>query len=71
MNIFGDIDIIQQLESIIKNIKENEERKNIIYAYYQKTGLVPKECDCERGISRIHCKKCNGCGYILVEKVGE
>lgn len=68
MNIFGDIDIIQNLESIIKSIKENEERKLIIYAYHLKTGLVPKECDCERGTARIHCKKCNSSGYILIEK---
>ena len=42
-------------------------RKNIILAYYFETKKKPKQCDCEKGIERINCKKCNGTGYILVE----
>lgn len=67
MNLFGEIDIVNALKEIITNIEENQERKNIILAYYFETKKKPKQCDCEKGIERINCKKCNGTGYILVE----
>lgn len=71
MNIFNDFEIINQLETIIKNLKENEERKNMIFAYYLKTGLTPENCSCEEGLNRVRCKKCNGTGYILINKKDE
>ena len=67
MNLFKEIDIINTLKEIITNIEENQERKNIIFAYYLETKKKPKQCDCEKGIERLKCKKCNGTGYILIE----
>lgn len=66
MNLFGETDIINTLKEIITNIEENQERKNIILAYYLETKKKPKQCDCKKGLDRINCKKCNGTGYILV-----
>ena len=68
MNLFGEIDIINTLKEIITNIEENQERKNVIFAYYLETKKKPKQCDCGKGLERLHCKKCNGTGYILVEE---
>lgn len=69
MNLmFNELEIVNQLKTIIKSIEENEGRKNIILAYHLKTGLVPKECNCKKGIERLKCKECEGTGYILVEK---
>lgn len=67
MNLFGEIDIINTLKDIITNIEENQERKNIILAYYLETGKKPKECTCKKGIERIKCEMCKGTGYILVK----
>lgn len=67
-DIFSDIEIIQKLRKIADSLEENEIMKNQLYAYITKTGLYPIQCDCERGIERIKCKKCGGYGYILVKK---
>ena len=66
-NLFGEVDIINNLKMIITSMEENEERKQIIYAYYLETKKKAVECDCERGMSRIKCPKCKGAGYYLVE----
>lgn len=66
MNIFGEIDIIQNLRTIVTSMEENEERKKIICAYYLETKKKPVECDCPRGIERVNCPKCKGTGYYLV-----
>lgn len=67
LNIFGDIEIIQNLRRIADSLEENEIMKSQIYAYINKTGLYPKQCEC-KGAERLRCKKCSGYGYILVKK---
>lgn len=67
MNLFNEIEIINTLKEIITNIEENQERKNVILAYYFETNKKPIQCNCEEGIERLRCRKCNGTGYILVE----
>lgn len=66
-NLFGEVDIINNLKTIIKSMEENEERKNIILTYYLETKKKAIECDCERGMKRIKCPKCKGTGYYLVD----
>lgn len=66
-SIFGEVDIINNLKTIIKSMEENEERKKIILTYYLETKKKAIECVCERGMKRMKCSKCKGTGYYLVD----
>ncbi len=64
-NLFTESDVINNLKTIVKSMEENMTNKIIISLYYKQTGLIPKQCDCEKGTKRLQCKKCNGLGYVL------
>lgn len=68
LNMFNDYEIITNLRKIADKLEENKIHKNQLYAYVLKTGLYPSPCDCEQGMKRYNCKKCNGTGYMLVKE---
>lgn len=70
-SMFNEIEIIKNLETIIESMKENQENKMMLYTFILETNKEPVKCECKEGMDRLHCPKCNGTGYYLVEKVGE
>ncbi len=71
LSMFGDLEIIENLKTIVNAMEENNKNKQIIYTYIRETGKYAIECNCEQGINRLQCSKCKGTGYYLVEKEGE
>lgn len=67
-NMFNEIDIINNLKTIIKAMEENEENKMMLHAFILETQKYPIRCDCKQGLERLKCEKCKGTGYCLVAK---
>ncbi len=70
-NMFSDIEIIENLKTITKELEENRELRMMLHTFINETGKEPVKCECERGLKKLKCGKCRGTGYYLVEKVKE
>lgn len=70
-NMFSDVEIIENLKTITKELEENRELRMMLHTFINETGKEPVKCNCESGLEQLHCDKCKGTGYYLVEKVKE
>lgn len=71
LSMFSDVEIIENLKTITKELEENRELRMMLYTFINETGKEPIKCECERGLKKLRCGKCKGTGYYLVEKVKE
>lgn len=63
-----DMELINNLKRIVELMEENMENKRMLYTFMNETNKVPVKCNCEIGTERVHCTKCKGTGYYLVDK---
>ena len=68
ISMFKDIEIIENLKSIVSAMEEKNEYKMMLYAFMLETNKQPVKCECKQGTERLKCTKCKGTGYYLVDK---
>ena len=70
-SIFSDIELIEHLKTIVNTMEDAHKYKMMLYAFILETNKIPEECDCENGLDRLNCPKCQGTGYYLKDYDGK